>query len=341
MTISLRSRVEFDFLRFAASLLRGRRGARGARPLRPSRDGLTRDAEGIPLLRALRDHVPRAVVGFLADSGGLLERRYVLRGRARRGRLLLDPLRGGLGPLTFGPAVLAWLEHLHDRGEAPPPEDLAAPKGAWDRLALYLIAEGCGAGAPEPLLAVSPLSGLFDMNPTLAPEAARQLADGGADALVVRALDRALGARWAGHLARAYEMAPEVSRVRLTEVGATLDAFLAAFVALDRHDALSALLRFYRVVLCELRGPEAILEQAAEGARAFRKVSDREAYLRAHGAVFQAAAGLEAEVAALRARPYVEREDAHTLFLDEYASEGADLIPRAEALHRALTQTLK
>lgn len=330
------SRVEHQFLLFAQDALRGRAPRAGAQALASSREGLTRDASGaIPVRVALEDGIGKAVLRWLALGGGLVRRRYVVKGRRREGTLFDPAIFGLVEPLRFTMASFTLLEALHDRALDRLHEVLTPPATLGDRLVFALALAGAAPEARVAVTGVAVLPALRRLE-VRDPGGLEGLVAGADAALVLRALEPDLVAGWVERARGLFTSSPEACSDWLDLAGVSVAGYAAAAARKQRHELLSGLGEFYRRLLRDVAQPERWLAWASEVAGEYRKVSDRESWLRRLGGLFSAATLLEAAAERIQGLPFVEREEGEKLFFDEFQARCRGSVERAAALHAAL-----
>ncbi len=337
----LSHRVEFDFLRFAGELLSGRYTGPRRVVLASARDGLVRGADGRPeVLVALEPMLAKAVVRELCDGGGMHPIVQVARGRSRPSRLCLAPLSVSLMPLRFGEASFRLLEALHD---APPDravESLTEPSSLAEMILFHRVARALGSAVPDALVRKSPLSELESGGPERVRDRVGDLLEVPGGREVLRCRTAAIASSWAHRVRRAWALPGEAQARELARVGGLVGQWTGTTLEAAAQELLGAPLRFYRKLLCEIRSPQAVLEESARTATGFRKVSDQEAFLDAAAAVFAPASALAREAGRLDRVPSMEREEPESVFAEEYRRIGADPVGHALALHAALARRL-
>lgn len=330
------SRAEHRFLLFAQEALRGRPARAGRDALASTKDGLTRDGKGgIPVRAALEDFVSKAVLRWLAMGGGLVPRRYVVQGRRREGTLFDPAIFGGVEPLRFTMASFFMLEALHDRDPMRLHEALVPPATLGDRLVYALALAEASPEARIGATGVAVLPALRRLE-VRDPAGLEGLVSGADAALVLRALEPDLVLGWVERARALFTVSPDARSEWLDLAGVSVAAYASVVAAQERHELLSALGDFYRRLLRDVAAPEQWLAWASEVAGEYRKVSDREAWLRRLGGLFAAAPCLEDQAARIQGLPFVEREESEKLFFDEYQARCKDAVERAAALHTAL-----
>lgn len=328
--------VEHQFLVFARDALQARSARAGRQALASARQGLTRDGKGgVPVRAALEDAIGKAVLRWLATGGGLTPRRYVVKGRRREGALFDEAIWGAVGPLHFTMASFTLLEALHDQEPHGLARALVPPQTLGDRLVYGLVLAGADPEARMAATGLAVLPALRELE-VRDPAGLEALVTGADAALVLRALEPDLVAGWIERARALFTASPEYRTAWLEVAGVSLASYAAAVVRRERHELLSALGEFYRRLLRDVAAPEKWLAWASEVAGEYRKVSDREAWLRRLGGLFSAAPLLEEQAGRIQGLPFVEREEGEKLFFDEHQARSREAVERAGALHTAL-----
>lgn len=335
----LSSRAEYRFLQHTSRCLDGQRWEPSPIPLSPRSRGLTREAAGQGVRRWLEDSLAKACLRFLARSGALRPRRFVVAGRRREGALLDEALWEHVGPLRFSLASFELAVALHDDRYEDLPERIRPPRTLGDRLAYHLLLGPGLGGAGEEYRCLSPLTQLLSGDLVDERTMDLLLAEPG-DRLVLRSLGDHLAEGW-------LERRRELDRLRVLErgeplrrLGTCLSHWTGALLRAGATDLAEALLRFLDRSLRDHRDPETELSRAAEDAQAFRQVGDQEDWLRDLGGLYAVAPVLEAEAERIQGLSRVEREAEEAVFLDGYQRDGRGVLERCSALHQALTGQL-